>query len=154
MKRFKRARRARGSAVIELAVALPLLTTLFLGCFQFGYAFYVYGQLHQAVRAGARYASIRTYDSGSATPSEAFLREVQNVVVYGDPNAGDQAAPIVRGLQTSNVQLDVTTGAAPVGAVPLRVAVSINGYQLGVFSPMVLNNKPRAEFPYVGFQAH
>lgn len=154
MKRLNRNAQSRGAAIVELAVALPLLTTFFLGCFQFGYAFFAYGQLHQAVRAGARYASIRTYDSSSATPSEAFLREVQNVVVYGDPNAGEQAEPAVRGLRTSNVRLDVIAAAAPVGAVPLRVAVSIQGYQLGVFGSLMLNNKPRAEFPYVGLQAY
>ena len=75
----------RGSALIELTLSLSFLTALFLGTWQYGYGFYVYAQLEQAVRDGARYAAARTYDSATTTPTDTYLAAVQNVVVYGDP---------------------------------------------------------------------
>src|SRR5207245_9985969 len=48
--------------------------------------FYVYNTLVIAVREGARYASIKPYDSTTTTPTSAFQNAVRNMVVYGDQN--------------------------------------------------------------------
>jgi len=48
--------------MVELTLLLPLLVSLFLGTWQFGYAYYLYGELEQAVRSGGRFASLSTYD--------------------------------------------------------------------------------------------
>src|ERR1700693_2592543 len=62
----------RGSVIVEFTLSATFLVALFLGVWQFGYAFLIYGELEEAVRAGARYASMRTYDSADATPTSAF----------------------------------------------------------------------------------
>ncbi len=139
----------RGHAIVELTLSLPLLAGLFLGAWQFGYAFYNYSKLQQAVRDGARYASMATYDSANSTPSAAFQTAVQNVVVYGDPSppATPTPVPVAPGLAASNVLLTVTFASD----VPTAMAVEIHNYQLpAYFCNATLVNKPSSWFPYVG----
>jgi Flp pilus assembly protein TadG len=118
---------------------------VFGGVFQFGYAFYVYNSLESAVRSGVRYASLRTYDSATTTPSSAYLTAVQNMVVYGDPAGAGQS--VARGLTPANVTLTVTMA----NNVPAQVAVGITNYTInGVVRSFTLTNKPKATFPYMG----
>src|SRR5690349_18070475 len=112
----------RGSAMVELAASAPLLLIVFSACFQYGYYFYVYNRLESAVRAGARYASRRSYDSNTSTPSTAFTTAVTNMVVYGSPTAGTQ--PVVPGLASGNIKLSVTM----LDGVPSQMKVYITGY--------------------------
>ena len=49
-----------GTAMVEMAIALPLLLTLLLGFVDFGYAFYQWNAGNKAVQAGARLAQIST----------------------------------------------------------------------------------------------
>jgi Flp pilus assembly protein TadG len=137
-------KRQRGNAVIELALLLPILVSLFLGTWSFGYGYYVYAELEAAVRSGARYASLTTYDASNVL---SYQTAVQNMVVFGDPAGGTQ--PVVTGLQTSNV--NVVVGFA--NNVPTNVAVSISGYKLsGMFlDTATLTNKPFQEIPFMGY---
>ncbi|MBZ9764441.1 pilus assembly protein [Mesorhizobium sp. CA8] len=47
-----------GAAMVEAAIAMPLLLTLLLGFVDFGYAFYQWNAADKAVQAGARLAQI------------------------------------------------------------------------------------------------
>ena len=135
----------RGNAMIEFALSFGLLFAVFSGVFQFGYALYVYNALESAVRAGVRYASLRTYDSATATPSSAYLTGVRNVVVYGNPAGGGQS--VARGLTPAHVTLTVTFD----HNVPALVAVGITNYTISaVVRSFTLTNKPNAAFPYMG----
>jgi Flp pilus assembly protein TadG len=137
----------KGSVFIEFALSFLVLFSIFTGAFEFGYAFYAYNTLVNAVREGARYASLSPYDSGSSTPSTAFNTAVQNMVVYANPTPPDGATPILRGLATSNVNLSVTTN----GVAPLQVTVSISNFSLdAVFGTIQLNGNPSETFPYLG----
>jgi Flp pilus assembly protein TadG len=132
-----------------MTLSMMFLSGLFLGVWQFGYAFYNYAKLEQAVRDGARYASIAKYDSATSTPSSAFQTAVQNVVVYGDPSPPTSLTPIpvAPGLTTSNVTLAVSFNSG----VPTAMNVAITGYKLpACFSNLTLTNKPATWFPYVG----
>jgi Flp pilus assembly protein TadG len=135
----------RGNAMVEFALSFGLLFAVFAGVFQFGYAFYVYNTLESAVRAGARYASLRTYDSATSTPSAAYLTAVRNMAVYGNPSGGTQ--PVAPGLTPEKVTLTVTMEKN----VPVRVAVGITNYTIdAVVRSFTLTSKPRATFPYMG----
>lgn len=137
--------RESGNAVIELALALPVLIGLFLGTLQFGYSFYVYNELEQAVRAGARYGSMRSYGSTSSTPDTAFSTAVKNTVVYGNPSGGAQA--LAPGLTTANVAITMTMD----HGVPSAVTVAITSYRLPqIVGSVLLTNKPATQFPYLG----
>jgi Flp pilus assembly protein TadG len=144
--RFLHSRAARrGSAGLEFAIGSGVLIAVFTGTFQFGYTFYRYNALANAVNNAARYASLRPYDSPTSTPSDAFRNAVKNMVVYGSPSGG--TSPIAPGLTTSQVNLTVTF----FNAVPSTVAVSINGYTINsVFANMALNGKPISTYPYIG----
>ncbi len=138
-----RSRKQRGNALVEFAILLPLLVSLFLGTCSLGYSCYIYAELEEAVRSGARYASLCSYD---ATNPSAFNDAVKNVVVYGDPAGGTQA--VVPSLLTSQVNVTVS----PSVGQPFSVTVSISNYQL--FGPSMnrfsLRNKPWVEIPFLG----
>jgi Flp pilus assembly protein TadG len=131
--------------MVEFALAATVLLPMFAGAFQFGYTFYVYNNLQTAIRGGARYASLRSYDSATSTPSPAFTTAVQNMVVYGNSDGTGQ--PIGPGLTVANVQV------APVmsGSVPGAITVQINNYTVdAIFTKFTFNAKPSATFPYTG----
>ncbi len=126
--------RRRGSALIEFAGSLLLLGTVFAGVFQIGYTFFAYNTLVNAVRAGARYASLQT--------GRADLTRVQNLVVYGDLVPSRDAKPVVPGLATGNV--DLSFG-------PATATVSVRGFKLdSVFSQVKLDGRPMVTFPITG----
>jgi len=144
MKRFPS---EKGSIFIEFALSFLVLFSIFTGTFEFGYAFYAYNTLVNAVREGARYASLKPYDSASSTPSTAFQTGVQNMVVYANPNPPNGATPILRGLSTSNVNLSVLAN----GSAPLQMTVSISNFSIdAVFGTVTLNGNPSESFPYLG----
>ena len=135
----------RGNIMIEFAIGAGVLTSIFAGTFQFGYTFYQYNLLKNAVGDGARYASLRNYDSSSSTPSDTFKQAVQNMVVYGDPGGG--TSPVAPHLTTSNVNLNVTF----TNGIPTAMAVSITDYTIGaVFGSTTLTNKPVVTYAYQG----
>ena len=135
--------------MVEFALGSTVLILLFTGIFQYGYTFYLYNCLQNAVRAGALYASHETYDSAGTTPSANFLSSVRNMVIYGDPNAtsGASAAP---GLASANVILTVTFSSN----IPTAMTVAITGYNLDAATKtFTLTNKPQATMPFLGIYA-
>ena len=144
---MKRSRGERGSVFIEFALSFLVLFSIFTGTFEFGYAFYAYNTLVNAVREGARYASLKPYDSATSTPSTGFNTAVQNMVVYANPNPPNGATPILRGLSTSNVNVSVLVN----GSAPVQMTVSVSNFSLdAVFGTITLNGKPSVSFPYLG----
>lgn len=134
--------------MIEFALATGILVPAFAGTFQFGYTFQVYNNLNSAVRGGARYASMQSYNSGTSTPSTAFSTAVQNVVVYG--NSAGTGNPVAPGLTTANVQVL----AVMKGAIPSSITVQITGYTVdAVFRSFTFNGKPSTTFAYTGTAA-
>src|SRR5579863_7443913 len=68
-KRFSRVRGSEAAALIEFAVALPLLVVLVVGIFDFGGAFNLKQELSNAAREGARFgASQPTNDFSAGNP--------------------------------------------------------------------------------------
>ena len=138
----------KGNAMLELAFATSILVPAFAGTFQFGYTFYVYNNLNSAIRGGARYASMRSYDSATSTPSTGFSTAVKNMAVYG--NVEGTGSPVTLGLTTSNVEIVPNMK----GAVPTSITVRITGYQVGsVFGAYTFNGKPSTTFMYTGTAA-
>jgi Flp pilus assembly protein TadG len=141
-------RTRQGSALLEFALATGILVPLLAGTFQFGYTLYVYNNLQSAVRGGARYASMRSYDSASGTPSSGFSTAVKNMVVYGNPDGTGQ--PVSRGLTASKVQIQPNMN----GAAPESITVQIADYTIdAVFTSFTFNGKPSTTFPYTGTAA-
>ncbi len=139
-----RGRRA-GNVMIEFGLSFAVLFSILIGTFQFGYTFYQYDVLAAAVNNGARYASLRPYDSTTGTPSNTFLAAVRNIVVYGDPSGGTKS--VVPGLKTTNVNCS----AVFTNGIPSSVTVSVSGYTINsAFARSTLTNKPKVTYVYQG----
>lgn len=131
-----RRRSQAGSALIEFAGSLIVLTVTFMGVFEIGYAFFSYSTLVNAVRAGARYSSLQQHGTG-ANPEVA--KAVRNMVVYGDPAPSDHAKPIVSGLTTENVEIINGPGTS---------TVSLRGFEVdALFAKLKLDGRPTVTFP-------
>jgi Flp pilus assembly protein TadG len=125
-----------GSALIEFAGSLILLSAVFAGVFQIGYAFFTYGTLVSAVRAGARYSSLQ--QRGAAADPEV-AKAVRNLVVYGDPAPAEHAKPVVQGLTAENVE--IVNG-------PDTSTVSLRGFEVdAMFAKLKLDGRPTVTFP-------
>jgi len=131
--------------MLEFGIAAAVIFPIFAGSFQYGYSYYVYNILQTSVRAAGRYAATRTYDSASATPSEAFTTAVKNMAVYGNPLGGTRS--LAPNLTTDKVAVSVTFSMG----TPSQVAVQVDNFQInGVFGTVTLNGKPGVTFPYLG----
>lgn len=137
-------RRQKGNVTVELALALAILIPIFVGVIRFGMACFYFGELQNAVRSGARYASYRTYNSSTATPADDWAQAVKNVTVYGTPAGGTR--PVVPGLTTGNVTVTVTFDRQ----TPDQVKVSITNFRMNLLVASQTINKPAAQIPYVG----
>src|SRR5437762_13031189 len=128
-------RSERGTAIIELSLLLPILVSLFLGTWFIGFDNYLYAELEQAVRSGARYATHGVY---SHTNPTAYSDAVKNAVVFGNPAGG--TTPVVQGLDTTMVNVTLL----PATGTPTTVTVSVSGFRLwGPYGNSIpLGNKP------------
>ena len=149
----KRRRRA-GNAMLELAIGGTVIMTAFIYSFQYGYTFYQYNSLYNAVNNGARYASMYPYDTSSATYSDNFGNSVKSMVVNGDPT-GSSTTAVLGGLTTDKVTITVAgtgnSAATPSTFSPTSITVSISSYTVnGVFGSTTFTNKPSVTYPFVG----
>src|SRR5215813_10191775 len=112
------AKEDRGTQMLELAIALPVLLLLFGAVAEFGRFFYTYTTLTNAVRGGARHAC--KWEKGASWT----VPETQRMVVYGD-FSDTSNGPILPGLTTSNVS--VISNGPSVNNID-SVTVKITGY--------------------------
>ena len=114
-----RVRTARGQAVIEMALTLPLLLLVIFGIFDFGFMFQRYEVVTNAAREAARLGVLR--DSGGYTAPEAAARAVSYLDASG---VGIGVAPRACGAmpETANSRCaEVTFGTADLGGTPPKI---------------------------------
>ena len=139
-----------GHAFVEFALGSMLLVTVFTGTFQYGFIFYQYNLLVNAVNNGAHFGAMQLYDTNTTAPSNAFKNAVKNMVVYGDPT-GTNTTPVVKGLGVGNV--NITIGSVGTGStfMPTSVTVAITGYTInGVTGTYTLTGKPSVTYRFQG----
>ncbi len=154
MRLLKRSNSKRGNAIIEFALTASAMIPLLTGVTQFGHSFYMYNQLVSTVKGSARYASVASYTSTTSTPASDYTTAVKNMAVYGktNPVTGNadlslNDAPLVRGLATSNIAIDVTMN----GSVPKDIKVKVVNFTIdSVFRSFTFNGKPHATYRYNG----
>jgi Flp pilus assembly protein TadG len=146
MRRFRG--NQRGHAMLEFAVASALLIGCLTGTWQFGYTFYLYDQLQSAVNDGGRYAAMRTYRCANGdTDINKVKTAIKNMVVYGSPSPANGAAPLVRGLATSNVAVTYTLSSG----IPTDVTVNINAFTVdAIFKTFTFTGKPTTTYAFLG----
>lgn len=142
-----------GSAMIEFALGSGILVTVFTSAFQYGYIFYQYNALENAVANAAHYAALRPYNTQCSTPSDAYNNAVKNMVVYGDPT-GTNTTSVIPNLATTNVTVTITptqTTCPTIAWAPSTVNVKITNFTINaVFGSYTANNKPSVTYAYQG----
>src|SRR5215471_20455770 len=137
-------RRKRGNAMIEFAFSAGVIIPLFLGTFQFGYTFYVYNMLSTQMRAGARYASLKTFACSTSSEIDSFKTAVKNVIMYG--NSAGTGTLIEPGLTASQIDVEVKDSSgnnADATHTPSYVNVSTVNYSIdAVITTFNFNGKP------------
>ncbi len=99
-----RSQSQQGIALVEFVIVLPLLLILLMATAEFGRMFYHYNTLTKTVRDGGRYlAEQATPDTtGLINISDEVADTARNLVVYGQPGAGQ---PLLEGLATADVSV-------------------------------------------------
>jgi Flp pilus assembly protein TadG len=111
-RRLRTGHRRDASALVEMAIALPLLLLLTLGVIEYGWVFLRVSQINQAARHGVR----------TAVRPDATEQNVTDAVAMMMNSAG---------LQSSGYTLTHTDLAVAVGQ-PVTVQVSVNYTGLGL----------------------
>jgi len=137
--------------MVEFALGSSVLVAVFTATFQYGYIFYQYNAIVNAVNNGAHYGALQDYTSTSATPASAFTTAVKNMVIYGDPT-GTNTTPVVKNLGTGNVTVTIGYAGNPgTTFTPTSVTVAITGYAINaVTGTFTLTGKPSVTYPYQG----
>lgn len=122
----------RGVAMVEFAIALPLLLLLLLAIGEFGRMLYHYNNLLQASRDAGRYVAGQAWNAtlGQIDLNGDLQTRTKNVAVYGVPANPGGYAPVVPHLSASDVQL------SSVGAEHVRVSITYT------FRPVIGNSLP------------
>jgi len=89
-----------GSAIVEAAIALPVLFALVAGAYEFGYLFYQEQLITSGVRDGARYLALSP-DPRNTT----FQGCAKNIAVFGSTSGGGTAR--LSGWSTANVSVSL-----------------------------------------------
>ena len=127
----------RGSALIEFAVGLAILTPVFIGGLQFFEAYVTTERLQSAITRGAVSAAALPYESLNETPTAQFKRFAEDTVL-------ESAIP---GLRREHIRVSMRFD----GGRPSEVEVTVSGYQLWVpGGAITLEGKPQAFTPYRG----
>jgi len=122
---FKPGQAQQGVAMVEFAIALPLLLLLLLGIAEFGRMLYQYNSLLQASRDAGRFVAGKAWNDtlGQVVLSSDLQTEAKNLAVYGlpnDPGCDVEVAgcAVVTGLNPADVQV------TSVGAEHVQVSIS------------------------------
>ena len=108
----------RGTAIVELALVLPLLLLLTMTTTEFGRAIYQYNTIVKSLRDATRYLSMQTPNTK--------LAEAKNLVVFGNIAGSGQA--LVPGLTVAKVSIPPWQ---QIGSNPVinTVKVTVTGYK-------------------------
>lgn len=137
-------RRENGSAMIELAITLPVFLLLFAGMAELGRLYYSYTTLAKASEVGARYlATQRDVRSSDSTKVAAVKLKGQNLVVCGYTDCTNKSS-LISGITTSNVTVTLPVTSDVVKYV--KVEITGYTYQPAVFNLANLTGKSSSSF--------
>lgn len=108
--------RQRGTAMVEFAIALPVLLFMLFATAEFGRMISDYNTLTKSVQDGARYAASTAAggSTGVVDITSSVQSAVANLVVSGSTGGG---TPLLPGLSASNVTVaDASNGYVSVSA--------------------------------------
>lgn len=103
---IRQAKAQGGVAMVEFAIALPLLLLLLLAVAEFGRMLYHYNSLMQASRDASRFVAGQAWNRtlGKIVLDEGLKSNTRDVAVYGAPVSS--GTPVVPGLTTDHVSIE------------------------------------------------
>ena len=121
--------REKGTALVELALILPLLLLLTFITTEFGRAMFEYNAIAKSTRDAVRYLSFQTPGTK--------ITEARNLIVYG--NSDGTGTPLVRGLTLANVPAASCCTWQLTGSNPVinTVTVRVTSYTYHALFPRV-----------------
>ncbi len=130
MKREQRRRRQRGQTLVEFALILPVLLLILIGIFEFGRIIFLYANLFNAAREGARYGLTHPQDYNG------ILQHAQERITLTELSSGDLTVSMDTGPTSSDIcVMDVSNDCASYAVIGNRVKVSI-GYIVSPLTPL------------------
>jgi len=115
-----------GQAVAELAMVLPVLLLILLGCLDLGRAFYVWMALANGSREGARYACLYPTDANGALNTNAIILQAQ-------------ADILAEGLSTDALEVTVSAPSGTANGSPIIVTAL---YRLPAATSYLFGGRP------------
>jgi Flp pilus assembly pilin Flp len=120
------ARSESGAAMVEFAIVALILFSLIFAMIDFGRALFLYNNLTNAAREGARFGATQFGGAGPCATSTAAIIE-RTASRIREFNAGAAANPS---------QYVSVTCTPLMGGLPTRVTVSINNYPFDAITPL------------------
>ena len=84
----------RGAAAVEFALLLPVLVAVILGIIEFGYAFFIWGNVAGAAREGARNYSITKNATQAKTAAKAAFPALNDGDISVSPEPSSCKDPV------------------------------------------------------------
>jgi Flp pilus assembly protein TadG len=136
----------RGSEVLELAFALPLLLLVIAGIMDFGFFFERYEVVTNAAREGARMAVLSGYTCNSTSTSDVFNRVQTYLNASGLNNTPTVTCGVVTGATSSiglvQVQVTYPTSLPMIGTI----AALVGGGSMGTVNlTAIATMRPEAD---------
>lgn len=125
--------RRRGSAMVELALCMVVIAPILYGTIQYGVGYFIWNDLVNAFRSGARYASLRPMRGGDL---DEFKRAVRDRTAEGSP----------AGLLPEHVGVEVSFERN----VPVSVRVWLLAAPNTLAASAIPKGQPEVTFPYLG----
>ena len=119
----------RGTQLVELAIVLPILLTLFAVTAEMGRLYFSYTTLAKGTRVAVRY--LTTVPLNTTANRDLYFANARNLVVYGKTAPQQSDSPIISGLTTNNVVISTAGGTS---IIPQTVTVQITGIN---FVPLI-----------------
>ncbi|HET7456669.1 MAG TPA: TadE/TadG family type IV pilus assembly protein [Gemmatimonadaceae bacterium] len=121
MRRRNFVRDERGAAMVEFAIVLPVLVVLVLAIIDFGRLLFLYNNLANAVREGARFAAVQQPDPCTTTAKGLATARVQNyIATFGGTAASGS----------------YTVTATCIGSPTQQVQLTVSGYPFQALTPL------------------
>jgi Flp pilus assembly protein TadG len=140
-------RAQRGMALVEAAIALPLVLLVLIPVGEITRLFVQYSTLAHHTRSAVRYVAERAISDTTVKPviTSALSTAAQNIVVYGAPMGGGE--PVIDGLTIAEVSPPVITAGGNVQLSvthPYRSLLQLGGRLpgLGFAADLTLEDLP------------
>jgi Flp pilus assembly protein TadG len=140
-----RLRLSTGQVAVEFAaVALVFFFLIFL-VMDYGRVFFVQENVHQAVQAGARYASIGNHEAGTDPKTGKSYTRPKSISDYVQQNA---SAARAMGAIISNFQVSSANGGAGSAGGPQDIETISLTVNLPLWTPLVANLFPNGQYSF------